>query len=173
VKQVNCPAWRLVHRTGPGNENDDEIRIELGKIQVTHGDYPAAEATYTQLKARQPENALVWNNLVWIYQELGDIRALEHGERAQALAPHQPQILDTVGWILLKQGAVQRALELLQEAFQKVPHNPDIAYHYAAALHKSGHDNAARFVLEAVVNSNASFATRGDAGRLLASLSEK
>jgi Tfp pilus assembly protein PilF len=63
--------------------------IALAKTQLALGELAASRETYEALTVSQPDNPVVWNNLAWLYQQSGDARAAEYGERALALAPHQ------------------------------------------------------------------------------------
>jgi putative PEP-CTERM system TPR-repeat lipoprotein len=149
---------------------DDTVRLALGKTQLTLGDLAAARATYEALKASQADNPIVWNNLAWIYQQLGDERAAGHGERALELAPSKPEILDTLGWILLERDQIERAAKLLQQAHQAAPDNLEIAFHYAMALHLTGNDEAARKVLQSLLSGAEAFPTKSEAEALLTKL---
>jgi Flp pilus assembly protein TadD len=59
-------------------------------------------------------------------------------EQANKAAPTDPIILDTLGWILVEQGKLDRALPLLKQAAALAPANPDIRNHLGVALGKSG-----------------------------------
>jgi Flp pilus assembly protein TadD len=83
-----------------------------------------------------------------------------------ALAPHQTEVLDTLGWILLSRGQIERAASLLRQAHQAAPSDLDIAFHYAAALHHNGDDVGAKKVLQPLLKSDNAFATRADAEAL-------
>jgi len=149
---------------------DDTVRLALAKAQLALGELAASRETYEALTVSQTDNPVVWNNLAWLYQQSGDARAAEYGERALALAPHETEILDTLGWILLDGGQIERAASLLQQAHQAAPSDPDIAFRYAAALHRNGDDAGARKVLQPVLKSGGAFATRSDAEALLSEL---
>jgi putative PEP-CTERM system TPR-repeat lipoprotein len=149
---------------------DDTVRLALAKTQLALGELAASRESYELLTVSQANNPVVWNNLAWLYQQSGDARAAEYGERALALAPHQTEILDTLGWILLNGGQIERAASLLQQAHQAAPSDPDIAFHYAAALHRNGDDVGAKKVLQPPLKSGNAFATRADAEALLREL---
>jgi len=52
--------------------------------------------------------------------------------------------MDTLGWLLVQNGEINRGLILLQEARVKAPHEPEIHFHMAVALHKAGRNAEAR-----------------------------
>jgi predicted Zn-dependent protease len=91
---------------------------------------------------------------------------VEHGERALELAPEQPAVMDTVAWILLDRGQIERAADLLQKAHQAAPDSAQITFHYVVALHRSGEDAAAKQLLQLLLKDDASFAERPKAEAL-------
>ena len=157
--------WLTQH---PG---DDTVRLTLAEGLLSLGALDQARREYEALKQSQTTNPVVWNNLAWLYQQAGDGRATAHGERALELAPNQPAIVDTLGWILLDAGEVARATSLLKQAHLAVPASRDIAYHYAVALHRSGDDAAAVEVLQSLLAGEQAFSARAEATELLGKLS--
>ncbi|RDE22926.1 hypothetical protein DV711_10255 [Motiliproteus coralliicola] len=123
-------------------------------------------STYERLLTLNPEHIVALNNLAWVYQQIGDSRALEMAERAYRLAPDQPAIGDTLGWILLEQQP-QKALPLLQRAATALD-DPTVQYHYAAALAKTGNKQKAIEVLEPLMRKR--FDDKAKARELLRSL---
>lgn len=150
---------------------DDSVRLVLAEGLLNLGELEQARTEYEALRESQKENPVVWNNLAWLSHQVGDPRAAAYGERALELAPDQPAVLDTLGWILLDAGDVKRSADLLEQAHLASPGSPEIAYHYGLALHTNGDDAAARKVLLALLESERSFAGRADAEKLLRKLS--
>jgi Flp pilus assembly protein TadD len=124
---------------------------------------------------RLPGNAVVLNNLALAYQELDDPRAQATAEAAYKQAGEQPDVIDTLAWILVQQGAAKedaaRGLALLQKAHALAPKARDIRYHLAAALAKQGDRAGARRELEALAAGDMRFAQAEQARGLLAELS--
>jgi tetratricopeptide (TPR) repeat protein len=71
-------------------------------------DYAGAARLYKVLIELEPGDALALNNLAWVSGELKDPKALEYAERADKLAPGNPQILDTLGILLVEKGDTAR-----------------------------------------------------------------
>jgi putative PEP-CTERM system TPR-repeat lipoprotein len=131
-------------------EHPDQSVVVLFEAQelLAEKQYKPAIAMFETLLKKEPENVAAINNLAWAYQQEKDSRALATAERAARLAPTSPSVNDTLGWILLEQGNVERALPLLQQAVQAAPNNGEIRYHLAAALLKKGDKAAAKKEIE-------------------------
>jgi Tfp pilus assembly protein PilF len=126
----------------------------------------AAIQQFQAVLKEDPKNLVALNNLATAYQQEKDPRALEYAEKAHALAPDSAAVLDTLGWILVEQGNTARGLPLLQKAVSLAPAAPDIRYHLAAALARTGDNAAARKELVQVLDSGKSFAGMDEAQAL-------
>jgi tetratricopeptide (TPR) repeat protein len=62
--------------------------------------------------------------------------------RALALQPNEPAILDSMGWVLYRQGSYEEALEYLSRAYIKYP-DPEVAAHLGEVLWVTGKTEAA------------------------------
>jgi tetratricopeptide (TPR) repeat protein len=122
------------------------------------------------LQRVQPNNLAILNNLAVLYQRLKDGRALATAEQAYKLAPTNPGIMDTLGWILLEQGQTARAVDLLQQASAKAPKSPTLRYHLAAAYAKAGKRAEAKRELEVLLKSGGKFPELEEARKLATSL---
>lgn len=111
-------------------------RLASGDKAIRGKDWQTAIHEYeTILQQTDGKNALVLNNLAFAYSQAGDsAKALKYAERALRLAPDNPSVMDTTGWLLHQSGKDgQRALALLREAARKAPGNATIARHLAEA----------------------------------------
>lgn len=136
-------------RREPG---DDATRFALATALTESGALERAIGHY-ELLARSPQvSAVVLNNLAWLYLESKDARAEAMAKRAFDLAPHNSQIVDTYGWVLLEQGNTELALPLLKQAASAADAAPAVRYHYAAALARSGQRAEAKQRLQQLVN---------------------
>lgn len=59
--------------------------------------------------------------------------ARRHIERALELEPENPAIMDSLGWVLFKQGKTEAALPWLQKAYNALP-DPEVAAHLGEVL---------------------------------------
>ena len=149
------------------------VRHVLASAYISEKNYPKAIAHWEKLLEPEPNNPVVLNNLAWLYQETGNSRAKELGERALAAAPQSPAVMDTLGWILVQSDNASRGLELLRKASDAAPNQGDIRFHMAAALHRTGRAEDARKELEKLLASAAemqNFSKKADAEALLKEL---
>jgi putative PEP-CTERM system TPR-repeat lipoprotein len=135
---------------------DNAMKLLLSQVQTETGQLREAKATLeTVLKAG--ESAPVLNNLANVQWQLKDPRALQTAERAYKLAPGEPVVLDTLGWMLVQQGQLDAGLRHLREARLRDPANPEIRYHLGWALAKSGRKAEARQELDAALQPDVVF----------------
>ncbi len=142
----------------------------LADVQFKSGDLSSARRRYEAIVEAQGEDANVLNNLANILAKQGDSKALEYAERAFRLAPANPPIEDTLGWLLVQRGQVDAGLRHIREARLRDPSNPEIRYHFAAALAKAGRQQEARTELAIALAPNGSFEGIEDARRLASEL---
>jgi putative PEP-CTERM system TPR-repeat lipoprotein len=136
--------------------NDVAIRGAVAEFQTRNGRRDRAIAEYESGLKVQPNNAVLLNNLAWLYFEVGDSRAMATAQRARQFAPNNPAIADTLGWILFNQNQQQEGLKLLREAAAGAPGYADIQYHFATALSRSGNAAEAKSVAEKFLATNPS-----------------
>jgi putative PEP-CTERM system TPR-repeat lipoprotein len=154
-------------RQHPG---DVAARLHDASSKLARNDVGAAIVQFEAVLRQAPNNVLALNELALAAQRTGDKRALGYAERAHALAPGSASVMDTLGWICLERGDLARALPLLQKASALAPAAPEIGYHFAVALAKSGDKRGARGELERLLGAPGEFARRSDARALLATL---
>ena len=77
----------------------------------------------------------------------------------------------TLGWLLVQNGEINRGLALLQEARVKAPHIPDIHFHMAVALYKSGRVGESRKELDRLLRTGKTFPELDEARALHEQLS--
>jgi putative PEP-CTERM system TPR-repeat lipoprotein len=123
-------------------------RLYFSSSLMAERDYAASRTQLEQILKQAPRHVIALNNLAWIYQQQHDPRALDLAEQAYKLAPADAAVLDTLGWMLVEQGKVERALPLLRQAVAQRPQNTELRYHLGVALNKKGDKRAAREQLE-------------------------
>jgi len=152
------------------NPRDVVVRSYLAESALAAKDYATAARIYKGVVADFPNNVRALNNLAWAASQVGDPKTLEYAERARQLAPDNPQVLDTLGSILVEQGDLARGTELLRQASAAAPNAPNLRLHLAKALIKSGDRTGARRELEALVKLGDQYSGQNEVKKILSSL---
>ena len=128
---------------------DEQAQLMLAQHELTSGDLANAEAHFQRLLASHPEDPALLNNVAWLRHRRGADDALDFARRAHDKAPASPQVLDTLGTILVDAGQSGAGLPHLERAAQLAPADADIQINYARALSGAGRKDAARQILQA------------------------
>ena len=93
------------------------------------------ESDLKQLIKLRPDHAHAYNALGYTLADRNQRVAEAHGliETALKLAPDDPFIQDSMGWVLFRMGRNQEGLDYLQRAFKQRP-DPEIAAHLGEVL---------------------------------------
>jgi tetratricopeptide (TPR) repeat protein len=108
----------------------------------TIGNFASAKAGYEAILAKWPDDMVAANNLAALIADQFSSDPAQLG-RARQLAEKfrnsdQPELLDTLGWVLVRQGNFDDATILLEKAASLAPSNQQIQFHYAVALKSKG-----------------------------------
>lgn len=144
--------------------------VALAHGYARSGDYTGAISRFERLLDLSDRDFNALNNLAWLYQQTGDPRALVMAEKAASLYPDNPDVADTLGWILLQSGTSERGARLLAQAAAGAPESGTIRYHNAVALMRSGAHNDALKEVEQALALPGPFAERSEAENLRESL---
>ena len=108
------------------------------------------DARLRRLIELRPDNPQAYNALGYAYadrnERLAEARQLI--EKALALAPDDGFILDSMGWVLYRQGDLAGALTYLERSYAK-REDPEVAAHLGEVLWALGRQDDARRVLQA------------------------
>ena len=147
---------------------DQSLKMVLAQEYFNDDQATKATQIVEQLLSEEPDNAVVLNNAAWMYFQQKDSKALEYAERAHKIKPDAGSITDTLGWILVQSdNQLQRAVELLEDAVKQSPNIPEIKYHLAVALLKTGDARQAKGLLNEVVTAGRDFEDLNNAKKLL------
>ena len=112
-----------------------ELLYETALLADRLGRSDVSEARLKKLIALRPEHAQAYNALGYSFVErnerLPEARVLL--EKALSLAPSDGFILDSMGWLLYRQGDLPGALKYLEQAYAQRD-DPEIAAHLAEVL---------------------------------------
>jgi len=166
----------LISSCGLGMDTQD--RLHRGQQAFSDGEYRAAVIDAKNVLLDEPDNLtarllLGWstaelgNNQSWNCIKTGDFRAIEVVRRAYANQPEKSAVVDTLGWILVKKGALQDGIAMLRHATEMDQDRPEVRYHLAAALVAAGDTEEAKSVLQETLTTEVEFASRKEAEDLL------
>jgi tetratricopeptide (TPR) repeat protein len=122
-------------------KNDANItaRLMLAEVEWPAGNSAAAIAQYRNILEKDSRNIKALNGLAYLLadRENQPDEALKYAQQAKELAPHDPAVEDTLGWVYYCKGLYPVAAEHLEAAVAQEP----IAlrkYHLAMAYFKMG-----------------------------------
>ncbi len=152
------------------NPKDIPFRSHMAQNALTKKDLGTAAREYKLILESNPNDILALNNLAWVSGQLKDPKALDYAERAYAIAPRNPAIMDTLGMLLVQQGDSKRGIELLKEAVALAPNAGGIRLNLARALIKAGQKEAAKKELDVLAKLGEKFPAQSDVARLMKEL---
>jgi tetratricopeptide (TPR) repeat protein len=146
--------------------------MQLAMIHEQQKDYPAARDVYEKLLGVAPNFALALNNLAVVYSEhLGKLdTAYDLAKKAREIAPNEPHMGDTLGWILFKRGEYGNALRPLQEAASALASNAVIQFHLGMNQYMLGDEASAQLALQKAADAGTDFPEKDEARQRLALL---
>ena len=101
--------------------------------------------------------------------EIKDPKALEYAAHAYALAPGNPSVANTYGWVLVQKGDLTQGIAALRRAVALSPDDAEYRVYLAKALIQSGDKAGARKELDVAAKSDNQKA-RGQAEQLIKTL---
>jgi cellulose synthase operon protein C len=166
---------KLPDATGPllgwlqQRPNDSLARLILAEDYAGSGQLDQAIREYEQVLRDGRPNPGALNNLAWVYHLKGDARAIDTARRAYGAAPGVAAIADTYGWLLVESGRPGEGLPILEKA-AAADAPPEVHFHYAVALMKTDHREAAHRTLLQLSRVEAAFPGSTEVPKLLAEL---
>jgi tetratricopeptide (TPR) repeat protein len=131
-------------------KNIPALFLEAGASEGA-GDHEASIAAYRAVRNLDRSNVIAMNNLAYQLAAGSPDEALALAQKAAELAPDNPSIQDTLGWIYYRKGLYSMAVSVLRKAIDKES-NPRRQYHFGMSLVKSGDVRAGeKIVAEAVL----------------------
>lgn len=154
------------------NPRDIHALMLIGMTQNERGNFTEARDTYEKLLAIDPNFGIALNNLAYLYSEQFNQldKALDMARHARDLAPYDPSAADTLGWILFKRGDYAWAISLLQASAEKLPDEPEVAYHLGMTYYMMNDETRASNAFKRAVASAREFSGKEEARRRLAQL---
>ena len=135
--------------------DNTELLYEAGLTAERIGKPELLEIHLKQLLAIKPDHAHALNALGYSWAER-NIRLPEAHDliaKALSLAPEDPFIMDSMGWVLYRQGKLAEALQTLEQAY-KIKADPEIAAHLGEVLWTLDRKDEARRLLKEAAKAN-------------------
>lgn len=149
----------------------------LARLYLTAGRPAEAKPLYEKVVAARADLPGAKNDLAWILAVEGTEieRALTLAQEAQQAEPESPEVADTLGYVYLKKGLHDPALQQFQysiELAQRAPNDanpvrPIYHYHAGLALQALGRNAEAAQAFERALGIDAPFGEADDARRQL------
>jgi tetratricopeptide (TPR) repeat protein len=144
----------------------------LGLIAKEAGRVDDAIRLYEKVLEIDSEAGVAANNLAWIFAEQNRQldRAIELATIATRRMPSDPNVADTLGWVLVRRGFPALALPHLLKIVGQYPQDPEFRYHLGAAYAELRETAKARTEVEQALKLSRSFNGARDAELLLTKL---
>ncbi len=157
---------RLMHASGRGDEALEtyekaarerpdlaSLHLIVATLHEFRGNTERAIAHYEDAIRQDPRLVAAKNDLANLLAEKRrDLeRALQLAQEARSALPDNPQVADTMGWVLYRMGMTPAAIGYLEEAVALASDDPDggpIRYHLAKAYVADGQRRKARDTIE-------------------------
>jgi tetratricopeptide (TPR) repeat protein len=142
AQQRTKDAVAILETAGQKFPADDRVQTFSAIAYDTAGNLDAARKLYEQILAKSPNNKIAANNLAALIADAfsSDAKALDRARQLveQFRNASDPLLVDTLGWVLVRQGNFEDATILLAKATSLAPTNQQVAFHYAMALKGKG-----------------------------------
>ncbi len=145
-------AFDLLEPLLAAQPDQPDLLYETALLAERIGRNDLLESRLRKLIELRPDNAQAYNALGYSYAERNErlSEARELIEKALKLAPADSFILDSMGWVLFRQGDYAGALAYLEQAYA-LRDDPEIAAHLSEVLWTLGRrDDAIRTLREAL-----------------------
>ncbi|MFW9605662.1 MAG: tetratricopeptide repeat protein [Pseudomonas sp.] len=140
-------AWQSAEQAILQFPTDVNLLYARAMLADKRGDIHSVERDLRLILDREPDNAIALNALGYTLanrtQRYAEARPLI--ERAYALNPEDPAILDSLGWLAYRENNLPEAERWLRQALEQ-QQNDEIAAHLGEVLWQSGQQKAARDV---------------------------
>ncbi len=115
--------------------NETDLLFARVLLNDSEGNIAGSEADLRQIIRMQPDDSRALNHLGYMLADQTERyeEALQLIERAIAIAPNDPAIIDSLGWAQYKLGRYEDALRNLRRAYASFP-DPEVASHLGEVL---------------------------------------
>lgn len=138
-------AYKLMEQAAAKYPDNPDLLYDFALMAEKAGRVEVMEKTLRRVMQLAPENQHAYNALGYSLAER-NVRlpeALKLIRKAQAMAPDDPFIMDSMGWVLYRMGKLDEAEAQLRRAYG-LRNDADIGVHLGEVLWKQGKQDEAR-----------------------------
>jgi tetratricopeptide (TPR) repeat protein len=128
-------------------------RLLLAEIDKKTGDRPGAIAQYRAVVDLDHNSIVALNDLALMLCEDETDEALKYAQQAGELAPDNPAVQDTLGWVFYRKGIYRSAVSYLKAAVEK-DGTPPRKYHLGMAYLKAGDRDLGQRMLKSALEAD-------------------
>lgn len=146
-------ALELLDRAAESDPSQPEAAYRAAQIALRGGAIEEAQARLREIVRQQPGHFAACNDLAWL---LADAQtdldfALELAQRATRLS-NSSQYMDTLGWVQLRRGEAQLAIQTFESAVNADPQAASVRYHLGLARMAAGDETGAQRDFQAALD---------------------
>ena len=143
-------AMELYNRVLTEVPNNHDVLYARALVAERLNDLALAESDLQRIVSEDPKNYHAWNALGYTLADRTDRlqEALKYINNAVALAPDEPAIIDSLGWVYYRLGDLEAAAEHLKRAYDLSHGDAEVAAHYGEVLWEQGKKKQARALWE-------------------------
>ena len=150
----------------------EQPNMMLGIIFSIKKQWDLAQFHYRKALELNPNFAPAANNLAYLLaeQESNLDEALRFALKARKILPDDPRVADTLGWVYVKLGFYEQAIQSFSESIQRLPDYAAIHFHLGMAYYKKGDLRQAKTSLEHALYLDKNFSGAAQAAQILADI---
>ena len=146
---------------------DVQFLAYLGDSAISKKDFEGAGRQYQAALRVQPDNPSLLNNMAWIEGQLQRDDAIDFAQKANRLAPNQPDVMDTLAVLLGAHNQLPQAVALESKAVAMRPADPKFRLNLAKLYIKSRDNAHARTELDTLAKLGDKFPSQPEVTELL------
>lgn len=145
-------AYDVLSQASEKYPNTPDLMYDLAMMAEKVNRLDVLETNLRRLIELRPDHAHAYNALGYTLADRTDRleEAYQFIDKALKLAPEDPFIQDSMGWVLYRMGRLPEAQSFLEKAFKRRP-DPEIAAHLGEVLWVQGRQDEARRMWQAAL----------------------
>jgi tetratricopeptide (TPR) repeat protein len=146
-RQAAAAYSRAIDHMQPVRRSDWPVFYQRGIAYDQSHQWPRAEADFRRALSLAPNQPSVLNYLGYTWANKGEhlTEARQMLQKAAGARPDDGAIIDSLGWVMLRQGEVVQAIGTLQRAVELEPEDSTINMHLGDAYAAAGRALEARY----------------------------